>query len=267
MGRANFSRCELTEIKALLREIRRADRSRQKSLRGRLCRQYDFYISDFASDQAGFTPSDVDALVQRGVITVNDQFSSSTPEPTATSSEEADPQAGAGSTGSQVPALPQSFERTDLEALGFAGWRTWEQLRASELADVPSAPGAYLVFRDALTEPIFLDASPAGHFKGRDPTVSLATLADKWVQGARVVYIGKANVLRRRLRQYARFGANDPVGHWGGRFIWQLADSDELLVAWHAISWDEVARGYERRLVRRFAELHDGRRPFANLAS
>ena len=68
-----------------------------------------------------------------------------------------------------------------------------------------------------------------------------------------------------RLRQYARFGAGAPVGHWGGRYIWQLADSSELLVAWHVISWYEIARDYERRLLKRFAELHDGRRPFANL--
>ena len=83
--------------------------------------------------------------------------------------------------------------------------------------------------------------------------------------GAHVVYIGKADVANRRLRQFARFGAGDPVGHWGGRLIWQLADSSELLVAWHAISWAELARDYEKRLLAHFRELYDSARPFANL--
>lgn len=56
-----------------------------------------------------------------------------------------------------------------------------------------------------------------------------------------------------------------PIGHWGGRYIWQLADADELLVAWHPISWDEAAREYERRLLAHFGDLDEGRRPFANL--
>jgi hypothetical protein len=72
------------------------------------------------------------------------------------------------------------------------------------------------------------------------------------VPGAEVVYIGKADDAGRRLKQFARFGAGEPVGHWGGRYIWQLADSSELLVAWHAISWEELARDYEKRLLARF---------------
>jgi hypothetical protein len=47
--------------------------------------------------------------------------------------------------------------------------------------------------------------------------------------------------------------------------IWQLADAGELLIAWHAVTWDETARQYEKRLLAHFADLDDGRRPFANL--
>ncbi len=92
--------------------------------------------------------------------------------------------------------------------------------------------------------------------------------------GAHVVYIGKADyrkrrrpveALRKRLDEYARFGAGENIGHQGGRFIWQLADSAELLVAWHEITWGEKPRCYEKRLLRHFGELHGGRRPFANL--
>jgi excinuclease UvrABC nuclease subunit len=35
------------------------------------------------------------------------------------------------------------------------------------------------------------------------------------VIGAEVVYIGKADNLRRRLREFARFGVSAPIGHWG----------------------------------------------------
>lgn len=112
--------------------------------------------------------------------------------------------------------------------------------------------------------PQFLSASPAGRFKGKDPTVAAERLASESCDDAAVVYIGKADLLRRRLRQYARFGAGEPVGHWGGRFIWQLADSDQLQVAWRVLTGTETARAFEQRLLERFVELH-GVRPFANL--
>jgi hypothetical protein len=164
-----------------------------------------------------------------------------------------------------IPALPNSFSRPDLENVGFLGWKSWAELRADEFRQVPGGPTVYVVFRPRESAPVFLDASPGGRFKERDPSVDPAVLHANWVSDARVVYIGKANVGNRRLKQYARFGAGEPVGHWGGRYIWQLADADKLLVAWHAITWDEKARDYEKRLLEHFAALHGGARPFANL--
>ena len=69
-GRSTFSRQEAAEIKQLLREKATADRSRQKSLRGKLRSKHGFYISDFSSDAAGFTAFDFDHLVQAGTITI-----------------------------------------------------------------------------------------------------------------------------------------------------------------------------------------------------
>jgi hypothetical protein len=163
------------------------------------------------------------------------------------------------------PPLPMSFSKTALKRARFAGWTTWPQLRSSEYSPVPATPGAYMVYRSTTDFPTFVHPSPGGWFKGEDPTVTDSRLQTEWVEGAHVVYIGKADVLRRRLAQFGRFGAGEPVGHRGGRLIWQLADADDLLVAWHEISWGETARDYEQRLIGAFAAMHDGRRPFANL--
>jgi hypothetical protein len=161
--------------------------------------------------------------------------------------------------------LPKSFERRDLIEAGFVGWRTWTELRESTFAEVPGAPAVYVVFRPSAAAPRFLGVNPGGWFKGRDPTVAAQRLAAKWLSGAHVIYVGKADVARRRLADFAKFGAGSPIGHWGGQYIWQLADSSESLIAWHVISWEESARDYERRLLARFADLHGGAKPFANL--
>lgn len=153
------------------------------------------------------------------------------------------------------PSLPCSFSREDLEAAGFVGWRTWDELPASDFHAVPDDPAAYVVFRPSVSEPAFRRDSLGGHFKGRNPTVDPAVLEHNWVPNVHVVYIGKADAAKRRLKQFARFGAAEPVGHWGGRYIWQLADARALLVAWHVITWGERARDYEKRLLAHFARL------------
>jgi hypothetical protein len=59
------------------------------------------------------------------------------------------------------------------------------------------------------------------------------------------------------------FGEGKPVGHWGGRYIWQLAGSWEFRVAWRETCGEEP-RIVESRLI---AELRRATRtlPFANL--
>ena len=68
----------------------------------------------------------------------------------------------------------------------------------------------------------FAERSCGGWFKGKEPTVANAALVANWVENAEVVYIGKADQLKRRQTQFADFGIGKPVGHWGGRLIWQL---------------------------------------------
>jgi hypothetical protein len=66
-----FTRDEIEELRRLLRELRRAEPGRQKTIRGRM-RRMEFYITDFSHDADGFTASDLDEMISRGTITVED---------------------------------------------------------------------------------------------------------------------------------------------------------------------------------------------------
>jgi hypothetical protein len=115
----------------------------------------------------------------------------------------------------------------------------------------------------------FSPASRGGRFKGKDPTVPISRLEKQWIDKAAVIYIGKAGggrsnaQLQQRLWAYMRFGGGEPVGHWGGRLIWQLEDCLDLVVCWKPSGAQDAAQ-LESELIRAFVADH-GARPFANL--
>jgi hypothetical protein len=153
-----------------------------------------------------------------------------------------------------------AWSRPRLSAAGFGGWVTFAEL-ADCLPEITRDGGVYVVLRDG-GKPEFLPANPGGRFKGRDPSITGDALAVNWALGASVVYIGKADNLRRRLREFMRFGAGEPIGHWGGRPIWQLADSGFLLVAW-AETPGRAPREIEATMINAFRAAW-GKPPFAN---
>jgi hypothetical protein len=157
-----------------------------------------------------------------------------------------------------------AFTRAGLAEDGFRGWVAVRELRAA-LRDVPpGAGGLYVVVREGGEYPMFLDASPAGRFRG-DPSVAPDALAAHWIDDCQVVYIGKAKHgrLRARLRELEAFGRGTKARHWGGRLIWQLADSPDLIVAWKELPEDANALAAEATLLSEFRRVH-GRAPFAN---
>jgi hypothetical protein len=83
-----------------------------------------------------------------------------------------------------------------------------------------------------------------------------------------VLNIGKAGpgrtaTLKSRLLNYVRFGQGKNSGHSGGRYIWQLPNSRDLLVCWKATG-KAVPREVEKRLIAEFRQKY-GKLPFANL--
>lgn len=144
---------------------------------------------------------------------------------------------------------------------GFVGFMFMKDLFVDS-SMIPDSNGVYLVLNVKSWAGEFLSVGSGGHFKRKNPNVSVSELKANWVDNTKVVYIGKATSLKNRLRQYFRFGQGKDVGHWGGRFIWQLKYSPDLVVCWKVLS--SKPREYEAELIQEFVSIY-GVRPFANL--
>lgn len=153
---------------------------------------------------------------------------------------------------------------------GFEGFKTIKELIMTDCKDIPIQQGVYMILRKGNTHPIFLQEGTGGYFKGKNPNVPLEELEKNWVEDD-IVYIGKAGgsessvTLQKRIALYMCFGQGKPVGHWGGRLIWQLADAKDLIVCWKVLGKNEEPREVEKEMIQEFKKEHNGKRPFANL--
>ena len=142
-------------------------------------------------------------------------------------------------------------------------------IKISDLRNRTSAisgmPGVYMVLRRSPEHPTFLKAGSGGFFKGKNPNVPISELEANWVESEAVVYIGMTTQpLRKRISTYLRFGDGEDVGHYGGRYIWQLADHEDLEFCWLPMPTGDP-RARESELIEAFKLCHNGQRPFANL--
>lgn len=164
------------------------------------------------------------------------------------------------------------INKQSLKQDGFTGFRPIADL---DINRIPQKPGIFTVLLPEgrglqRPRPQFLAKSTAGVFKKKDPTLEVDMLDAEWVDGADVLYLGKAGPgsrgnrgLRRQIQEFVDFGAGRPPGHWDGRLVWQLAAAKTLVIAWKELPVEELAPA-EARYHAAFVEEF-GRLPFANL--
>ena len=157
----------------------------------------------------------------------------------------------------------------ELKKAGFTGFKKMSELFIDS-SSIPKIKGVYLVLNPNFKKAEYLQIGTGGHFKGKNPNVTLDELKSNWVDNSLIVYIGKAGsetsnaTLHSRLKQYFGFGQGKNIGHWGGRLIWQLKNSADLIVCWKSLPNDDP-RTFENQLIRKFVSEFS-KRPFANLA-
>lgn len=160
---------------------------------------------------------------------------------------------------SPEPRLPSS--RATILAAGFKGLYTIEALHhGGQTASVPDAPGIFGVFRLADPPPRFATTNTAGRWKGQDPTIAPEVLQAAWEPEAALLFVSKGASLRTRVRMFVDFGHGKQVAHWTGRALWQLADADDLLVAWRPVDDPKAA---EAELLAAYEATY-GKLPWAN---
>ena len=155
---------------------------------------------------------------------------------------------------------------SELNPQGFLGFEKIVNV-GSACCNVPKEAGVYMVLLPDVTgQPTFCVPGRGAEANNVNPQ-SIETLQHRWVQGTRIIYIGKAGgpqyktTLKPRLQAYMRYGNDIKASHRGGRSIWQLGNIDECLIAWRVAPEDP--KGCESALLKRFKEIY-GSLPFAN---
>jgi hypothetical protein len=142
-------------------------------------------------------------------------------------------------------------------------------------ARLPDSQGIYFViYPHEWPEDLFLAKGTGGHFKGKDPNVSIEELWSNWVEDADILYIGKAGGIRnngtpikstlmKRIIMLLRFGNGKNIGHRGGRYLWQHENSPDFRVYWYRCT-DENPICLEKQLINDFQKMYH-KKPYANL--
>jgi hypothetical protein len=153
------------------------------------------------------------------------------------------------------------MDSATLQVHGFQGWIPL--LDFPDFGCKPQKSGVYAVVYEAEAPVAWPSKSCGGWHKGRDPTVVPDQLMANWVSGSDIVYFGMTDrPLAKRINEFAKFGAGQAVGHYGGRLVWQLPEIRKLKVGWLERG-DWVPRLMEGQLIAEFRRTY-GKPPFAN---
>ncbi len=164
-------------------------------------------------------------------------------------------------------SIPDSV--SSLETDGYTGFLTVGQLHRSGCFEVPEERGLYVALARSEAPHGFLSQSTAPVWRGLDPTLPVEALTARWVEGACLLYVGRApgpgvrTRLRQRIKRLLRFGHGSVVAHWDGRLLWQLRESSRLVIAWRVCNELEDPARLEVDLLARFERTY-GALPFAN---
>jgi len=77
----------------------------------------------------------------------------------------------------------------------------------------------------------------------------------------RIVYIGRSNNLRKRLKQFARYGVRKADNHEGGKILWQLTDAIKFQIEYFPCQNCEQV---EKELLQDYKKRHFNQLPIAN---
>lgn len=253
-GNFVFTQEEAAKIEELIQLKCKADASKQKGIRQKI-RNLGFYASDFGITD-GYTVADFRRVTRIENTSVGK--SRQTKEKVEDNNQD--------SSTDILLNFGDNAVQT-LKNIGFQGFLSINHLQ-DHLSLIPKEKGVYIIYCDELV-PHFLPKGSGGFFKQKDPNVSLDILLNNWVENTPILYIGKAGAntsnatLQSRLKQYFDFGRGKAVGHYGGRYIWQLANPSELKVCW-MVTTEYEPRTVEYALIQQFVAQF-GKRPFANL--
>lgn len=272
-GKREFTESEIARLRELIRERVQAPKEKQTQIRNKM-RRIGFYGRDDWGIQ-DCQLENLDGLIRSGQITVT---GATAPRPTGGTTkpgereQEASKVAQTDEGADELGCPDLDFKSIDnLRRNGFSGFVSVAALR-QDLTQIPDIRGVYMVVQKIGNRPQFRATGSGGHYKGTDPNVPIEKLRKNWVEETCVLYIGKAGdehsqaTLRSRLRQYLQFGAGKPIGHKGGRYIWQLEDAEDLLFCWKPLPSGNPSKE-ETALLAAFKCQYEGRLPFANLKS
>lgn len=157
---------------------------------------------------------------------------------------------------------------------GFKGFYKIKNLKVNNIS-IPCERGVYMVLLTDEEQPTFLSIGSGGYFKKKNPNVPLEILNSKWVENAKVLYIGQAGGIRKgkwsnstlcqRINDYITFGCGEDVAHYGGRFIWQIKNNQSLLMCWKTLPNKTIdPSSEEKKYLIQFKNEYS-KLPFANL--